>query len=121
MGAGHLPTMLLGLRAGLQRLGPLAALIDFGVSECERNKMWQDALELTAMLPKIVRNSPAWLVREGELNTRLENFDRAEELFHQAQVKIDSLPAARKNTSATLAQQQKINEAKQNLKKVGVK
>lgn len=100
--ANDIEKMISGLEQGVARLGPLVSLIEFGVNQSEVFGRWETAQKLIEDLPAILRQSPKWLFKEGQIQEKLTNKDVAQQLYKNALQKIKELPPSRANSAANI-------------------
>lgn len=99
-GAGHLDDAIAALDDGIRRLGPLTVLQDKAVEIESRAGRFDAALQrLDAMIAQGQR-LPELYARQGRLLLAAGRTDAARESFQMALARLDSLPAARRETAA---------------------
>lgn len=100
-----------GIQQGVEQLGPIVSLIEFGVTSAEAQQEWAAALTMLNELPDILTQSPTWLYKQGQLQENLNENEAAQETYQQALQKINELPASRSNSPAFVELKQQIMEA----------
>lgn len=99
-GAGHLDEAIAALDDGIRRLGPLTVLQDKAVEiESRAGRFDAALLRLDAMIAQGQR-LPELYARQGRLLLAAGRTDAARESFQLALARLDSLPAARRDTAA---------------------
>lgn len=99
-GAGHLDEAIAALDDGIRRLGPLTVLQDKAVEIESRAGRFDAALQrLDAMIAQGQR-LPELYARQGRLLLAAGRTDAARDSFQVALARLDSLPAARRETAA---------------------
>ena len=88
------------LDVGIRRIGELAVLIEEAAGIEEDSRRWDAALDRIARLVAISPNPARWLARRGDIAEKAGRPAAAEEARRAALAAIESLPTARRNTSA---------------------
>ena len=97
-GSGYQKQAKEAIEEGILRLGPLVTIVMVGI-ELELNQEdYKAALVLLEKLPKVVRDSPKWLGRRGDILNSSGRKEEAILTINRAIFKVENLPISRRNT-----------------------
>ncbi len=97
--------LLAGLDAGVNRLGPVVALVALAIDvEAERNRP-QSALEWLKRLPKILQMLPKWQARRGDLLLAADRREAALEAYRAALARLQATAHGRQSHTSRLLDQ----------------
>jgi tetratricopeptide (TPR) repeat protein len=103
--------VVVSLRDGITRLGPLASLIEPAFDVEGRLGHHDSALALIAMLPDGLRTSPKWLAKRAGVLAAAERQTEATQLYRDALAALDRLPASRRDAAAHIRLRREIQQA----------
>lgn len=86
------------IEQGMVRLGPLVTLITTGIEFELKQQHYNQALALLERLPEVVKNSPKWLARRGDILQKSGRKEEAILAYNRVISRIENLPLSRRNT-----------------------
>jgi len=101
-------TMITGLTQGIDRLGPLASLVGYGVDQCESKGEFRQGLSMMNMLPTRIKEQANWQARYGKFYYNLRDTEKSRTHFLIALKAIEKLSASRRNSRAILKLKKEI-------------
>jgi len=97
-GTGYQKQAKEAIEQGILRLGPLVTIVMKGIELELSQQNYGQALVLLEKLPKVVKDSPKWLVQRGDILNKSGRKEEAILANNRAISKIESLPISRRNT-----------------------
>jgi tetratricopeptide (TPR) repeat protein len=102
-GDAHTDRALRGIDEGLDRLGPIVALIAFAIDVETRHGRYDAALARFASLPGVLAEHPEWVARRGDVLSAAGRDREASAAYAQALASIEGMPAKRRSAKAIVA------------------
>ncbi len=109
-GDAFLPQALLALEAGSHRLGPVASLTMAAVALDVRGGDHASALVRLDAAPSVLRQTPAWETRRGEILMQAGRHLEAQAAFTEALTQWHNLPSHRRSAPALASLEEKLRE-----------
>jgi tetratricopeptide (TPR) repeat protein len=104
---------LAGLDEGIKKLGPIVTLELFAIDLEVASRHYDAALERLERVAAQSQRKEAWLARRGEILRQAGRVAEAREAFSRALEALESLPAFRRNTKATVELENRVRAALQ--------
>ena len=117
-GVGPVTTerLLAGLDAGVNRLGPVVALVALAIDiEAERNRV-DSALEWLNRLPQNLQMIPKWQTRRGDLLLAADRRQEALDAYSAALYRIEAMAPRRRQRPANQALEARLQGLVANLR-----
>ncbi|NKB49625.1 MAG: tetratricopeptide repeat protein [Alphaproteobacteria bacterium] len=112
-GPENVDRAVVGLDAGIERLGPLVTLIGYGIDVERTHGRHAQALARLDTLPVQISQQPAWLATRGDILRDLGELRQAKATYRSGLDKIETYPMARRNSRATVELETRLREALQ--------
>ncbi len=99
-GPGYVEDGLRALDEGIARFGPLVTLVEFAVAVETDRRHYAAALRRIETLPARLQDSPRWLARRGDVQTKARRFAAAGDSYTTALAAMAALPRQRRQVKA---------------------
>ncbi len=98
--AGDVDAAVLSLKQGMVRLGPVVSLVEPAIQLQQRRGDHGAALALIDALPTVLKTTPQWRLRRGELLVKAGQPELARQAYRDALAAIAAAPAGKQHTPA---------------------